>query len=159
MGQCRRILFFWALLFLVISKPVLGALGHSEKSVDEDRALLLAQDRSRAVHPHFVVREYGTQAVIVREYVSKHDGKVFGFVWRGRQSPSLEPLLGGYAEEYQSAFQKNQRNDGKRRIRSAKVRFQTKNLIIERGGHFGALYGRVLVTRLLPHEVTINDIQ
>lgn len=159
MSQWQWALFCWAILFLSVEQETYGALGHSEKSVDEDRKVLLARERSRAIHPHFVVREFGTSTLTIREYVSKRDGKVFGFVWQGRQSPSLEPLLGPYTQEYQSAFEEHQRSQPKSRIRSSKIRFQTKNLIIERGGHFGALYGRVLVTPLLPNEVNSHEIQ
>jgi hypothetical protein len=39
------------------------------------------------------------------------------------------------------------------------MRLQTQNLTIERGGHLGALYGRVLVTNLIPNEVVSNEIR
>jgi Protein of unknown function (DUF2844) len=149
------------LLLIILGQgySALAALGRPESSIEEDRKMLSATERSHVVHPRFITRELSTSSVRVREFVSKSNGVVFGMSWQGRHSPPLDGLLGPYREEYRQAIQKRDESNRKVRIRSRNLQIRTKNLLIERGGQLGDLFGRVLVTHLIPNEVDTHELQ
>lgn len=159
----RKIPLFSSLIVLLgmtAAAPVHASLGQPESSVESDRQALSASDHTRTQRQSYVIREFGTRYLTVREYVAQSNGVVFAIVWHGRHHPPLTSLLGSYFGEYRKAVQPLLTQPrGKLRPRTARANLTTDNLILERSGHFGALAGRVYMPAQLPKEVKIDEIQ
>jgi hypothetical protein len=134
----------------MVSSCAFAALGGDVSSVQDDQAHMRAQRRviqSAAYTIHEMQAETGTT---VREFVSP-DGKVFGVSWQGPVRPDLQQVLGSYYAEFLRA--------APTRRAHGPVTIQTRNLVIQSGGHQRALTGRAYVPAMIPSGVRTEEIK
>ncbi len=136
------------------AQRVQATLGEPAYSIESDRQMLSAVQRSEAVRNGYTVQEVASGANTVREYVSPA-GVVFGIAWNGLVNPDLSQLLGSYEGEYREALGKVPRKQGSRR--SLKVK--TPRIVVEKWGHMRDLRGRAYVPSLVPSGVSVNEIK
>ena len=139
-------------LHLSVNTSVLGMLGESTATVEQDRTILPG---TLSIESKTGISVYVLEApgMSVREYVSP-EGVVFGIGWSHHAGPlSLAQLFGSYYGEYSRAVSAQPR----RSLRF--YRIETDHLIIERGGRMGATWGRVWLPSLLPAGVSEGRIQ
>lgn len=105
--------------------------------------------------PGYTVQELTTSEIVIREYVSQ-DGKVFAVSWSGRRSPDLPALFGAYFDQYQAA---SASRDRKRSPLRGVTRIETADLVVETGGHMGAIWGKAYLHSQLPPGVTKGAIR
>ena len=105
--------------------------------------------------PLYTVQELTTSDLVVREYVSS-EGTVFAVSWSGRRPPKLATLLGIYFEEYEAA---SAEAASKRSPIRGVTHVATPHLVVDSGGHMGAIWGKAYVPALFPPGVTKEAIQ
>jgi hypothetical protein len=104
---------------------------------------------------NYTVHELNSADLVVKEYVSSN-GTVFAVSWVGRRVPGLAALLGRYFDEYsESAPQGSAEHP---RLRGAKKQ-ETAHLVVETGGHMGAIWGKAYVPDLFPPGITSGIVQ
>ena len=84
----------------------------------------------------------------LREYING-EGFVFAITWQGARHPDLIPLLGAYAEAYQTASREARPERG----RSYMGVVRGEDIVVEKFGHLRAVRGRAFVPSLLPAGV------
>ncbi len=91
----------------------------------------------------------------VREYLDA-TGVVFAVSWRGPRVVSLETLLGSYFPAWQKGLAGAQAARGGG---YGPVALREDDLVVESGGHMGALTGRAWLPRALPQGMSTEQIQ
>ena len=92
--------------------------------------------------------------VVVREYVSR-SGNVFGVAWQGRSHPDLHQVLGAYYDQYVQAVQAQRAQ----RHGHGPVLIEQPGLVVQMGGHMGALTGRAYIPQGLPVGMRREEIR
>ena len=124
-----------------------------EDSVVSDETALVAKRVSKTVRKGYTVQELWSDSVIVREYIAT-TGVVFAIAWNGLIHPDLTPLLGSYADEYETAMRHASREPGRRHRQ-----VETNRVVVEKWGHMRNLQGRAYVPALIPSGVSVDEIK
>jgi hypothetical protein len=138
----------------LISNLALAGLGQRESSVDSDMKAYSATVHKKTVKTLYTVHEMTSNAVSIREYVS-NDGVVFAVTWAGPVHPSLSTILADYFPE----FSKAQKAAPKVRGMRSHGLVKSENVVVERFGHMGAMQGKAYAPSLVPHGVSLSEIQ
>ena len=142
-----------AAAFLTSAGRVEATLGEVEDSVVSDETALVAKRVSKTVRNGYTVQELRSDSVIVREYIAP-TGVVFAIAWNGLIHPDLTPLLGSYADEYETAMRHASREPGRRHRQ-----VETNRVVVEKWGHMRNLQGRAYVPALIPSGVSVDEIK
>ena len=150
----REILLSVSLALCMIRTPAWAVLGGSPGGVEVEGQPLSA---ASSVIPatEYAVHELTTPEMMVREYVSLQ-GEVFAVTWSGRRSPDLPKLFGAYFEQYVAA---SADRDKRRSPLRGFAHVETADLIVETGGHMGALWGKAYLPSRLPPGIAKEAIQ
>lgn len=153
--RMSRIVIATALCSIWLLAPTLShaTLGEKADSIGRDRKALSAAKRSTMSQSRYTVHEMGSEANVVREYVSPA-GFVFGVAWRGLVPPDLCVLLGSYDRDYRQAKLLKARKHGQRRMR-----VQGERVVVETWGHMKDLQGRAYDPALIPEGVSADEIR
>lgn len=144
-----------ALFTVGVSVPAFGALGSTADSIQADQAHMNARLKVTQANAYAVHEMKAATGTVVREYVSRSDGRVFGIVWQGPFIPSMRQLLGAYFEQYSQAAKTRRESQVGRRPLS----IHEPGLVVQTEGHMLAFYGRAYDPALLPAGVSASDIQ
>ena len=142
-----------AAAYLTSAGRVEATLGEVEDSVLLDQTALVAKRVSKTVRNDYTVQELRSDSVTVREYIAP-TGVVFAIAWNGLIHPDLTPLLGTYADEYETAMRHASREPGRRNRQ-----VETNRVVVEKWGHMRNLQGRAYVPALIPSGVSIDEIK
>lgn len=143
------------LLVLGLPFPALAALGDASNSVQADQARMRADLRIIQEAAYTIHEMKSPTGTVVREYVSRADGRVFGIAWQGPFVPDLKQLLGAYFQQYSQAA-KAQRES---QVGRHPLNIQEPGLVVQTAGHMRAFSGRAYDPRLIPAAVSENDIR
>ena len=124
-----------------------------EDSVVSDETALVAKKVSKTVRNGYTVQELRSDSVTVREYIAP-TGVVFAIAWNGLIHPDLTPLLGSYADEYETAMRHASREPGRRHRQ-----VETNRVVVEKWGHMRNLQGRAYVPALIPSGMSVDEIK
>ena len=142
-----------AAAYLTSAGPVEATLGEVEDSVLSDQTALVAKTVSKTVRNGYTVQELRSDSVTVREYIAP-TGVVFAIAWNGLIHPDLTPLLGTYADEYETAMRHASREPGRRHRQ-----VETNRVVVEKWGHMRNLQGRAYVPALIPSGMSVDEIK
>jgi|SRR5665213_3881052 len=131
-----------------------ASLGGDVASVHNDQAKLQGTLQTTSKSSYDVHEIQGASGVVVREYVSR-SGAVFGVAWQGRTPPDLRQVLGGSYDQYMQAVQAQRTQ----RHGHGPLLIQAPGLVVQTGGHMGALTGKAFIPQSLPADVRPEDIQ
>lgn len=140
-----------SIFLLVFSSSALAELGGDVASVVADRVQMKAASRILDQQKFTVIEIQTDAGTVVREYVSPN-GKVFAVTWDGPHMPDLEQLFGSYFGIYQEAAKT-------RRAGHGPLSVNQPELVAYSAGHMRAFSGRAYVPRLLPENVSIEEIK
>jgi hypothetical protein len=147
-------LFALAAAALTAAAPVRSAfatLGEAEVTVQNDVSQARASIKSLQERDSYRVHEIQLPSgTVMREFVGL-DGKVFAVAWAGPTRPDLRQALGQYFDVYVSA-PRSKFADRRH------VLVQQGDLIVQAGGHMGALTGRAYLASAVPSGVNIGDL-
>jgi hypothetical protein len=138
-----------------MSNRAWASLGDRVDSVEKDRSNLQAERAEPELHKNYSVHQITSSSMVVREYASRSTGKVFAISWTGRSQPSLNALLGSYADDFKTIL----RAAGRRRFRSSRQRFRNEKLVVESSGHLGFMQGLAYAPELIPTNVSLDEIK
>ena len=144
---------FAAAVFIVgaIPRTAFATLGEPEITVQTDVARSLASIKSSQQRDGYRVHEIQLPSgTLLREFVGS-DGKVFAVAWQGPTRPDLRQALGQYFDAFVSA---PRAKFADRRH----MQVQQGDLIVQAGGHMGALSGRAYLASAVPSGVDIGDL-
>jgi len=142
-----------AAAFFMTARQVRATLGELAPSIQSDRNVLSAVERTKTVHDNFTVQEIKSGSTTVREYISP-SGVVFGVAWNGFMRPDLTQLLGAYSNEYHEALHRIPHNRGRRHLD-----VKTGRVVVQQWGHMRNLRGRAYVPSLIPSGVSVDEIK
>jgi|ERR1700722_1972786 len=131
-----------------------ASLGGDMTSVRDDQAKLQGTLRTTSKDSYDVHEIQATSGIVVREYVS-HSGAVFGVAWQGRTHPDLRQVLGASYDQYAKAVQAQRTQ----RHGHGPLLIQEPGLVVQTGGHMGALTGTAYLPQSVPAGVRPEDIQ
>jgi hypothetical protein len=131
-----------------------ASLGGDITSVHDDQAKLQGTLQTTSKSSYDVHQIQGMSGLVVREYVSR-SGAVFGVAWQGRTHPDLRQVLGASYDQYIQAIQAQRTQ----RHGHGPLLIQTPGLVVQTGGHMGALTGKAFIPQSLPGGVRPEDIQ
>lgn len=140
---------------LGLQMPVFAALGDASPSIEADRAQLKASLKIIESDAYAVHEMRSPTGTVVREYVSRTDGRVFGVAWQGPFIPDLRQLLGSYFHRYSQAAKVHRESQPARRP----LNIREPRFVVQTAGHMGAFAGRAYDPGLLPAGVGANDIR
>lgn len=131
-----------------------ASLGGDMASVRDDQAKMQGTLRTTSKDSYDVHEIQSTSGVVLREYVSR-SGTVFGIAWQGRTHPDLRQVLGAAYDQYVKAV------DAQRAQRHGRgpLLIQVPGLVVQTGGHMGALTGMAYLPQMMPAGVRAEDIQ
>jgi Protein of unknown function (DUF2844) len=151
MGELKFLLISAAIIAAAMPRIALATLGEPETSVQTDAVRALASIKSLQEREGYRVHEIQlASGTVMREFVGT-DGKVFAVAWHGPTRPDLRQALGQYFEAFVSA---PRAKFADRRH----VQVQQGDLIVQAGGHMGALSGRAYLVSAVPSGVSIGDL-
>jgi hypothetical protein len=140
-----------AIIAAALPRVAFATLGEAEITVQTDVARSLASLKSSQERQGYRVHEIQLPSgTVLREFVGT-DGKVFAVAWQGPTRPDLRQALGQYFDAYVSAPR------GKFADRRH-VQVQQGDLIVQAGGHMGALSGRAYLASAVPSGVSLGDL-
>jgi hypothetical protein len=148
----------WAiavLLALGLPFQAFAALGDVSNSVQSDQAQMKATLTIITADAYTIHEMKSPTGTIVREYVSRADGRVFGITWQGPFIPDLKQLLGAYFQQYSEAA-KAQREG---HVGRHPLNIQEPGLVVQTSGHMLAFSGRAYDPRLVPAGISDHDIR
>jgi hypothetical protein len=142
---------------LVATAPAWAALGGapSYPGVHSAPDVRVMASGKTASAPYTVNTTTLANGTVIREYLDAK-GVVFAVSWRGPRIGSLETLLGGYFPEWQKGLASAQAARGGG---YGPVSLRENDLVVESGGHMGALTGRAWLPQALPQGVGADQIQ
>jgi Protein of unknown function (DUF2844) len=139
-------------LLVVGSTATLAALGQGEASVIADQQKMGGEIKTTP-NTGYTTNEITTPSgTLVREYVSP-SGTVFAVSWRGPTPPNLSNLLGSYFKQIQAASSTQKHQS----LSHATV--ATGDVIVQTGGHLRNLWGRAVVSSLVPEGVDEAELK
>ena len=145
---------FGVLLILILGTvPAWAVLGQYESSVSVDQQYMKSEDRVQAFQACKVHELTSANGTTVREYVSPK-GLVFGVAWQGPFMPNMEPLLGSYVTNLQTASKSQTQV---RHLRGLIVR--TNDFVFASGGQMRFWKGSAFVPSLVPSNVSVEVIR
>lgn len=128
-----------------------ATLGEPEVTVQTDITQARASIKSLQERDSYRVHEIQLPSgTVMREFVGL-DGKVFAVAWAGPTRPDLRQALGQYFDAYVSA-PRSKLADRRH------VQVQQGDLIVQGGGHMGALTGRAYLASAVPSGVNLGDL-
>jgi hypothetical protein len=128
-----------------------ATLGEPEVTVQTDVARALASIKFSQEREGYRVHEIQLPSgTVMREFVGT-DGKVFAVAWQGPTRPDLRQALGQYFDSYASA-PRSKFADRRH------VQIQQGDLVVQAGGHMGALSGRAYLASAVPSGVNLGDL-
>ena len=134
--------------------PAGASLGGDMTSVRDDQMKMQGTLRTTS-NDSYNIHEIQTQSgVVVREYVSP-SGNVFGVAWQGRSHPDLHQVLGAYYDQYVQAVQAQRAQ----RHGHGPVLIEQPGLVVQMGGHMGALTGRAFLPQSMPVGIRREEIR
>ena len=140
-----------ALVVAAIPRIAFATLGEPEITVQTDVARSLASIKSLQEREGYRVHEIQLPSgTVMREFVAA-DGKVFAVAWQGPTRPDLRQALGQYFDAYVSAPRAKVADRRHVQIRQG-------DLIVQAGGHMGALAGRAYLASAIPSGVSVGDL-
>jgi hypothetical protein len=148
-----RIFAFAAVACMAAATPRIASatLGEPEVTVQSDVARARASIKSSQEREGYRVHEIQLPSgTVMREFVGT-DGKVFAVAWQGPTRPDLRQALGQYFDSYVSA-PRSKFADRRH------VQIQQGDLIVQAGGHMGALSGRAYLASAVPSGVSIGEL-
>ncbi|WP_233867329.1 DUF2844 domain-containing protein [Paraburkholderia adhaesiva] len=144
---------------LLASVPAWAALGgspsfHGVRSTPSSSVRVMAASGTAAA-PWTVNTTTQDGGALIREYLDS-SGTVFAVSWSGPRVASLDTLLGSYFPAWQKglAAAHAARGGG-----HGPVTLRESGLVVESGGHMGALVGRAWLPQALPQGFTTDQIQ
>ena len=144
---------------LYAAVPAWAALGgapslHGVRSTPTPAARMMAASGAATV-PWTVNTATAANGAVIREYIDG-SGTVFAVSWHGPRIESFEALLGNYFPAWQKglAAAHAARGGG-----HGPVAVHDTGLVVESGGHMGALSGRAWLPMALPQGFTTDQIQ
>lgn len=144
---------------LIAAVPAWAALGgapsfHGVRSTPSSSVRIMAAG-SDATAPWTLNTTTQDDGTVIREYLDR-SGSVFAVAWRGPRVASLDALLGSYFSAWQQglAAAHAARGGG-----YGPVALREPGLVVESGGHMGALVGRAWLPKALPQGFTADQIQ
>jgi len=144
-----------ALLILGLPFPAFAALGGASDSVQADQAQMSASLKITQADAYSVHEMKAGTGTLVREYVSRSDGRVFGVTWQGPFIPDMKQLLGNYFQQYSQAARVQRESH----VGRHPLNIQEPGLVVQSAGHMRAFSGRAYDPGLLPAGVSANDIR
>ena len=144
-----------ALLALGLPFPAFAALGGTSDSVQADQAQMNASLKITQADAYTVHEMKAATGTVVREYVSRPDGRVFGVTWQGPFIPDMKQLLGNYFQQYSEAARAQRESH----VGRHPLNIQPPGLVVQTAGHMRAFSGRAYDPGLLPAGVSANDIR
>jgi len=139
--------------------PAWAALGgapsyHGVRSTPTPATRMMAAS-GVATAPWTVNTATQDNGTVIREYIGSN-GTVFAVSWHGPRVASFDTLLGSYFPEWQKglAAAHAARGGG-----YGPVAVFESGLVVESGGHMGALTGRAWLPAALPQGFTTDQIQ
>jgi hypothetical protein len=147
---------FVAMLFAALmptaAHAALGAAPTAASSAPSTPSVLLAASRPAAITTPYSVQEtHNADGVTVREYVLP-DNVVFAVTWQGPVRPDMNVLLGSYFPNF--AYPATSRPQGGGALIQANGDFR-----IESFGRKGRFFGKAWLPRLVPANVSVDDLQ
>jgi hypothetical protein len=139
------------MLGCVATQVAYAALGEEAASVNTDIARMKGQARATAIGGYTVEEITLPSGTILREYVSA-EGMVFAVTWDGMTLPDLHQTLGTYFEDYKLAADES--HDGHHNLS-----IDESDFVMSIGGHMRAWYGKAYVPKLLPPNLSPEDLQ
>jgi hypothetical protein len=134
--------------------PAGASLGGDMTSVRDDQVKMQGTLRTTSIDSYNVHEIQTPGGVVVREYVSP-SGSVFGVAWQGRSHPDLHQVLGAYYDQYVQAVQAQRAH----RHGHGPVLIEQPGLVVQMGGHMGALTGRAFIPQGLPVGMRREEIR
>jgi hypothetical protein len=131
-----------------------ASLGGDMTSVRDDQAKLQGTLRTTGKDSYDVHEIQAASGAVLREYVSR-SGAVFGVAWQGRTHPDLRQVLGASYDQYVKSVQAQRAQ----RHGHGPLLIQAPGLVVQTGGHMGALTGMAYLPQSLPPGVRPEDIQ
>lgn len=144
-------------LAALAASPAWAALGgaptyHGLRTVPDQRVMAAGKGAAAAYTVSTATLANGT---VVREYLDAK-GVVFGVAWNGPSMGSLQSLLGSYFPAWQQGLANARATRGGG---AGPVSMHADDLVVESGGHMGALVGRAWLPRALPQGVSADQIR
>ncbi len=134
--------------------PAGASLGGDMTSVRDDQMKMQGTLRTTSVDSYNVHEIQTPGGVVVREYVSQ-TGNVFGVAWQGRTHPDLHQVLGAYYDQYVQSVQAQRAQ----RRGHGPLLIEQPGLIVQMGGHMGALTGRAFIPQGMPVGMRREEIR
>jgi hypothetical protein len=129
-----------------------AALGAAPTAASSASPVLLAASRPAAIAtPYSVQESHNADGVTVREYVLP-DNVVFAVTWQGPVRPDMNVLLGSYFPNFASPSASRPQGGGA--LIQANGDFR-----IESFGRKGRFFGKAYLPRLIPANVSVDDLQ
>jgi hypothetical protein len=147
--------FIAVLLALGLPLPAFAALGDVSNSVQTDQAQMRAGLKVIEEDAYTIHEMKSPNGTVVREYVSRADGRVFGITWQGPFIPDLKQLLGAYFQQYSRAAQVQRETQ----VGRHPLNIHEPGLVVQTAGHMRAFSGRAYDPGLIPAGVSDHDIQ
>ena len=137
--------------------PTWAALGGTPAFPQAQRApgTRLMAAANTAAAPWTVTTATLDNGTVIHEYLDA-SGTVFAVSWRGPRVGSLDTLLGGYFPAWQKGLAAAQAARGGG---YGPVAVRQSDLVVETGGHMGALTGRAWLPKALPQGISTDQIQ
>jgi hypothetical protein len=154
MKNHRGYLLLFGLYTFLVPRFIFAALGQLTDSIDSERVAIHSNQIRTKRFAAYAVHQIENQAMQISEYAAP-DGKIFAVSWKGRSNPDLQPLLGSYFGDFQTALHKR---SAVRRVRMPFQIVKGSKVVVERWGQMHHLGGRGYVPELFPAGVTLNDI-
>jgi hypothetical protein len=140
------------LLAIATQAAAHASMGDAVDSVEKDRQYLRGNKKIQT-RSLYEIHEITSDGITVREYVA-NNGVVFGIAWIGGGEPDLSQLFSKFYKEYRDSESSAQHPS-----RRAPRKIHSKNMIVEKFGHMGAVQGRAYVSKLIPSGVNESEIQ
>jgi len=134
--------------------PVRASLGGDLTSVHDDQMKLQGTLQTTNNDSYTIHEIQASSGIVVREYVSP-SGTVFGVAWQGRSHPDLHQVLGAYYDQFTQAVQAQRaQHHG-----HGPLLIQQPGLVVQMGGHMGALHGMAYIPQGLPAGIRAEAIR
>ncbi len=143
-----------AVLTLAPCFPAGASLGGDLTSVHDDQMKMQGTLQTTNNDSYTIHEIQALSGVVVREYVSP-SGNVFGVAWQGRSHPDLHQVLGAYYDQFVQAVQAQRAQ----RHGHGPLLIQQPGLVVQMGGHMGALRGMAYIPQGLPAGIRAEAIR
>jgi hypothetical protein len=150
-------LFAMGVVVTVLALPFSAgaSLGGDLTTVQDDQAKLQGTLKTSSAGAYNVHEIQGQGGIVLREFASASTGIVFGVAWQGRSHPDLRQVLGAYYPGYVQGVhaQRAQRHG------HGPLLIQQAGLVVQTGGHMGALTGKAYLPQNMPAGVQAEEIR